>query len=170
MVVTLVRVAAGNQNVNGKEMKLKKIRIIGVAIVLLSLFASTLCFAAESPKEVVTRFCELDFEGHRLSSNTYTQIAPLIMYPEEPGWDRVLGIHEYEITSETIEGKTAKVTVRYEIAGVWPQNIEIKNEYRNDTFNLNQENGAWKISEYIPYPRVSSSLLCTKYKLCSPDS
>ena len=152
------------------NMNSKIIKISMVAMIVLTHFSTMQCFAAETPKEVVTRFCKLDFEGHRLSSASYSQIAPLVMYPDEPGWDTVLGVHKYEIVNQTIEGNAAKVTVRYEIDRSWPYEIEIVNKLRNGTFNLNQENGTWKISKCIGFPRVSSQYLCIKYKFCSTGS
>lgn len=137
---------------------------------MLTHFASMQCFAAETPKEVVARFCKLDFAGHRLSSASYPQIAPLVMYPEESGWDTVLGVSKYEIRNQTIEGKAAKVTVYYEIDRAWPLEMERINELSNATFNLKQENGTWKISECVGQPRVSSDYLCIKYKYCSTGS
>jgi len=148
-------------------MNSKIIKITMVAMIMLTNFACMQCFAAETPQEVVARFCQLDFEGHRLSSASYAKIAPLVMYLDEPGWDRVLGVYKYEIVNQTIEGNSAQVTVHYEIDRSWPQQIEIVNKFSNQTFNLKQENGIWKISKCIGLPRVSVDLLCIKYKFCS---
>ena len=139
-------------------------------MIVLIHFSTMQCFATETPKEVVARFCKLDFEGHRLSSASYPHIAPLVMYPEESGWDTVLGVSKYEIRNQTIEGNTAKVTVHYEIDRSWPLEMERINELSNATFNLKQENGTWKISKCVGQPRVSSDYLCIKYKYCSTGS
>jgi hypothetical protein len=141
-----------------------------IAVIIIVLFAATHSFAAETPKEVVAQFCKLDFEGHRLNPDTYMKIALLVMYPSEPRWATVLGVSRYEITDETIEGNTAKVTVYYEIDRSWPETIRETNMYKTEIIILNQENGKWKISKQIMFPRVSSKLLCTKYKFCLAGS
>ena len=134
------------------------------------LFTASLCFAGESPSEVVAHFCELDFKGHRLSSATYAPIEALIIYPAESGWDTVLGVRSYAIQSESIEGNTATVVVRYEIDRSWPDEIKDTSKYQVETFSLLQENDSWKLTKYIMLPRVSSELLCKQYKFCMPGS
>lgn len=86
-------------------------KIIAASIGVFALFSASQSLAADTPKEVVARFCQLDFEGHRLSSATYIPIESLIIYPAEPGWDAMLGVHSYEITDEKIEGNDAKIIV-----------------------------------------------------------
>lgn len=75
---------------------------------------------AETPKDVVAAFCQLDFERNRLSSDKYKSIKPLVAYPEEPGWDTAFGIQNYEIKEEIIDNSSAKVIVQYEIDRSWP--------------------------------------------------
>ena len=144
--------------------------IFAVPISILIIFAASQSYASETPSGVVAEFCKLDFEGHRLSSAAYEPIKPLIMYLAEPGWDIVLGVHSYELSSETIEGNIAKVIVHYEIDRSWPVDIGDISKYKTETFMLAQENGFWKISKYIQFPRVSSELLCSKYKYCTTGS
>jgi len=125
------------------------------------------CFAAAGgPGDVVSRFCELDFEGHRLSASGYESVKPLVSYPAEPGWDRVLGIRSDEVGEESIDGSSARVLVRYEIDRFWPDDLEDTGKYREETFTLSRE-GDWKINRPIPLPRVSTELLCREYDNCA---
>ena len=148
-------------------MHLFRTRIIVATFGILALLPAPRSLAADTPKEVVARFCQLDFEGHRLSSDTYSPIEPLIMYPAEPGWDTMLGVQSFKISGEKIEGNTAKVIVSYEIDRSWPEDVGDTSEYKSETFNLNRVNSTWRISEYVVYPRVSTDLLCSKYKFCT---
>jgi hypothetical protein len=109
----------------------------------------------------------MDFNGNRLASETYYEIAEIVSYPAEPGWDIAIGIHSYKIVSEKIEGNTAKVTVHYVIDRSWPSSFDNYKEYQEEVFLLNKVGGEWKISMFISYPRVSKSLLCLKYNYCS---
>ena len=49
----------------------------------------------KSPEEVVKVFCDLDANGKRLSSTTWSEMLPYIMWPDEPGWDTVILVTSY---------------------------------------------------------------------------
>lgn len=157
----------GPYNIRLATNKMKRLLFLFAAF---TLFSATLCFAGESPKEVVAQFCELDFKGHRLSSATYDPIEMLIMYPAEPGWDTVLGVHSYLIQGETIEGNTATVVVDYEIDRSWPDAIKDTSNYQVETFSLQHDKGSWKLTKYSMLPRVSAEFLCKQYKYCTQGS
>jgi hypothetical protein len=135
------------------------VAIIAVSLLLHISFA----IAADTPSEVVRKFCQLDYQGARLSSDGFIKIQPLIAYPEEPAWDLAIGIKGYKITNENIDGKKAEVVVEYEIDQIVPSDLGILD---TEVVELIQSNGVWKIERYVDYPRVSSAVLCTKYKKC----
>lgn len=137
---------------------------------IISIFSAPLCFAGGSPRDVVAQFCELDFNGYRLSSATYAPIEALIMYPAEPGWDTVLGIHSYEILRDSINGNSATVVVQYKIDRSWPDAIKDTSMYQVETFSLQQVEETWKLTKFIILPRVSSELLCKQYNFCGQGS
>jgi hypothetical protein len=149
---------------------MNKTIIFTAVIMIFTLFFSTEKAVAETPKEVVAAFCKLDFEGNRLSSEKYKNIKSLVSYPDEPGWDTVIGIHGYEIKKEKIENASAEITVEYEIDRQWPNNPSNKEKYKTETFHLKQENSKWKITKYIMFPRVSSKILCTEHGYCETGS
>ena len=145
-------------------MKSNIIKQVAVFAIIIPLLVATQTYAADTPKEVVAKFCKLDFEGNRIGD--YSKIEPLISYPAEPGWDVVLGISKYEIFNEKIDGDSAEVTVKYQIDRAWFEDFDEKKEHEIETFKLKQVDGVWRISEYIVYPRVSSKVLCSQRKLC----
>ena len=160
--------AAADAGVSDKNMKTNDLRAsISLTLVLSFLLAASIACAANTPKEVVEEFCRLDFEGARLSSETYGPIVELISYSAEPGWDIVIGITKYEIQKVHIKGNNADVRVRYHIYRSWPVLIEDIASYVEETFYLKRIRGSWKISKYIFYPRVSADLLCTRYGHCT---
>ena len=67
-------------------------KIKSTIILIILLIPIRFVFAADTPAEIVHKFCELDFAGARLSSDRYETITPLVAYTEEPGWDIVIGI------------------------------------------------------------------------------
>ena len=120
--------------------------------------------ADESPSEVVRKFCQLDYEGARLSSEAYSAILPLIAYPAEPGWDTAVGIKGYALKKEMINGDVAEVVVEYDIDQIWPEGDPPN---REETIKLVKYGHVWKIQEYILYPRVSTIVLCKEHAQCS---
>ena len=144
---------------------MKKITVI-FSILLIGISINT-CMAGDTPSEVVRKFCQFDFEGARLSSKTYSDIVPLISYPEEPGWDTVISITGYTIKKEKIFGNNAEVIVEYNIDQSWPAGVTIPNI---EVIKLAQYDGAWRIKEYVMYPRVSKDVLCKKFKRCKEKS
>lgn len=122
----------------------------------------------EKVRETVENFCRLDFEGARLSSNSWSKIRPLIAYEEELGWDTALGILAYQIDTISITGNKANVVVRYEIVKAYPSDFspsELK-DLKVVQFNLVKKNNNWLLSSYILYPRVSNDILCNKFNEC----
>lgn len=108
-------------------------------------------------RKVVEKFCKLDFEGARLSTDAYTPMLELISYPVEPGWDRVIGITGYTITSISVKGNDAEADVHYSIPGI--ENRPDLKEYEIENIKLQKIDGRWKITRYIQLPRPSTVLL-----------
>ena len=149
------------------RMRLKTATFIVVIMTTLTPFVA---LSADYPKEVVAEFCKLDFVGNRLSSATYKNISPLVMYPEEPGWDTVLDIRNHNVADEVVEGDFVKVSVLYEIDRMWPKDTRGKSDFKFETFILKNDGSNLKIAEFIMFPRVSSDVLCTKFDYCTDGS
>ena len=127
---------------------------------LLLCFASA-SLAGGSPSEIVQKYCQKDYEGVRLSSRTWQEIAPLIAWQHEQGWDAVTGISEYKIVSEEIDGDRAIVRVQFENqSGSLNENIDV---------TLNHESGEWKMAPPAYQPHVSQTLLCKKFNHCEEN-
>lgn len=148
-------------------MILKKIGYMKIKYPFLLIFFVLILACANSSKEekkirnIVEKFCNLDFEGSRLSSKTWSKIRPFIAYEEEPGWDAVIGIRSYNIHSILIDDRKANVTVKYDIIRAYPTNfesLELK-KYETTIINLINKQGEWLIKDYVPYPRVSDAKL-----------
>ena len=134
-----------------------------IAFVVVLYLPISMGIAAETPSDVVRKFCQLDYEGARLSSDTYKKIIPLVAYPEEPGWDIVIGIRSYEIKNEHIQGNKAEVIVKYDIDRSWPPGIRPNNR---EVVKLVKLDGIWRIEEYVTSLRVSVEILCKEFNRC----
>lgn len=117
-----------------------------------------------SPESVVSKYCQLDFEGARLSSSTWVKSSHLITWEEEPGWDLVVPIKNFKIIATSQKNSRAAVRVQYELEkeahGIKPDNlIYIQNIV---DFRLIKNGDTWKINGPKIYPHVSVEVLKKK--------
>ena len=155
--------AAHSAGVSFTKENVLKFEVIGFLLVFLSV--ST--YAQETPRDIVEKYCQYDFQGARLNSVEAQSYRLLVAYEEEPGWDTVIGVKGFEIGRVIVKDNVAVVEVNFEIDRAWPVQIEQISEYSTVKVELSLENGSWKISKYIPFPRVSSEALCKKWGFCA---
>ena len=119
---------------------------------------------SSTPEEVVLKYCQLDFEGARLSSSTWSKVSSLISWEEEPGWDAVVPIKNFKVISISLEENQASVKVQYELVkevhGVNPDQLTYTQNIVD--FQLIKLEGSWKIDSPKIYPHVSAEVLQKK--------
>jgi len=125
-----------------------------------------------SPESIVKEYCQKDFDGARTSSQTYSQVDHLYLWPEEPGWDTVTIVKSYRIVSSQMRGNHAVVTVEYQTLGDiggsefledhTSTKVAFKLElgskewtWKNDEPVLEVSNLAWRITYPIMQPHIS---------------
>ena len=134
---------------------------------ILLISAPLFSFAGGSPKDVVEKYCEYDFNGARLISSGASNYRHLIDYEEEPGWDSVISVMGYKVGDEKISGNTAIVIVNYDIIQAFPAPLVNISQYQTVEVELLLQEGNWKVSKYIDYPRVGNELLCDNWGFCA---
>jgi hypothetical protein len=88
-----------------------------LALVLSALLAVAAPARALNPMDAVHAFCRADGRGERLLARTWINVAPLIRWGLEPGWDRVVLIESYEVAEPRYHDNAhAEVTVTYYVA------------------------------------------------------
>jgi hypothetical protein len=114
----------------------------------------------------VRRFCLLDFEGARLSSDTWPEVEPLVAWETAPDADPVILVSGFEVGEVRGAGEEAEVTVRYAVLGSmgvpWkaPAAVAVDEEGGETvTFRLVRESGVWKVAEPAPPPHSSPEAL-----------
>ncbi len=137
--------------------KIKHIRLFYVVV----LFASGVCCSAESvphPRDIVEKYCRFDFEGARLTSETWAQGASLVTWEEEPGWDTIVVVSDFEVVSVKRETNTALVTVNFfvRVRLETAERFVQKNRTETVTFQLRQTDKDWKIESPLIAPHVSA--------------
>ena len=149
-----------------------------IATALLTVISCNPSFSQQAdqnrgPSYVVERFCQLDFNGVRLSSATRGPIDSLLAeeYGFEPGWDAVLVINGYHITRVESVGDSASVHVKYDLLGkniigrIWIEadssfhSPETWERMREVDFYLRRTDQGWKITGPVIPPHVSLKIV-----------
>lgn len=103
--------------------------------------------------ETVKAFCDLDGEGARLTSATWSQVLPYIAWTEEAGWDRTVVIAGYRIGSIINRSENlSMVTVEYEVAGNLSQDYLPAKKNETVVFTVQKTSEGWKIKspDFMP--------------------
>ncbi|MDH4162406.1 MAG: hypothetical protein OEW15_06915 [Nitrospirota bacterium] len=99
-------------------------------------------------QETVRAFCDLDADGVRLKSETWSRILPYIAWTEEAGWDRTAVIEGYRIVkSDNTSEKLELVTVEYQIAGNLSQDYMPAKQMETVIFTVQKTGDGWKIKD-----------------------
>lgn len=127
--------------------------------VLVYMISFATCAFGSLVSDVVNRYCKLDSEGFRLSSDNYDEIRNLMAWEkdqDEPGWDCFKIISDYKMINVRSTNETATVTVQYGIIGtLCGTELDRKSYLDIVDFKLITTDNTWKIREYVPYPRIS---------------
>ncbi len=109
------------------------------------------------PAEVVKKYCQLDFGGVRLSGATWRQVAPLIAWEDEPGWDTAVVVSGFHISSSRQIGDRATVAVIYQVQGIVAGEGPFVAKRKPETveFQLSRVQNGWKIAKPVIPPHVS---------------
>jgi hypothetical protein len=118
-------------------------------------------FASDSPEKIVENYCQHDFEGSRLSGKTWREIANLITWQDEPGWDIITVISSFAIIDSKQGENEADVIVEYSPSmNIQPgEQYEILTDPKRIDFHLQNVNGIWKISSPMIMPHVSEEVV-----------
>lgn len=113
--------------------------------------------AAEmNPEEVVKQYYIADFNGVRLSGNTYAAITPLVSWKNEPGWDYAFIVDKIKINKIDRQiSKDTIIEVKYHVIGIIGEELAEYDFYEVIDFSLSNKGKQWKINAPIPPPHIS---------------
>jgi hypothetical protein len=101
-----------------------------------------------TPEETVKAYLDLDGQGKRLTSKTWSKVLPYISWQEEAGWDRVTVITGYVITkTEVKKNMSALVTVRFDVLGSLSSDYHPSKSLENVVFTVQKTDAGWKITD-----------------------
>jgi|GEM_PF-2907644 len=113
-----------------------------------------------TPAETVQRYCQLDFSGARLSSDSPNSkaIAALATWQVEPGWDTAVNVKSFEIVNHGGSAESESVDVRYDKIGQLQgeSGLEINKATETITFHLISGTDGWQITKPQIPPHISA--------------
>jgi hypothetical protein len=141
------------------EVTMKRIACIGLTVLLaVMLVAFSGCKRAQDVKaprntlataeETVKAYCDLDGQGTRLTSETWSKVLPYIAWTEEAGWDRTIVIADYRIAKTQKQSESAvTVSVEYHVLGVLSGDYTPSRRTETIKFQVKKTRDGWKITE-----------------------
>jgi len=101
-----------------------------------------------TPEETVKAYCDLDAQGVRLTSTTWSKVLPYISWSEEAGFDRAVVISGFSIGKVQKKGdKESTVTVEYQVRGAVSGVYVPGKKTESVQFKVVKTGRGWKISE-----------------------
>ncbi len=145
----------------------KRIRNLTLTHVIVALTLLPGCVTPSepglSPREVVQRFCELDFDGARLSSDTYGRIKTLVTWRKQTDMDPVYVISTFTVGDPVMVGDVVEVPVHYDIVRrmsvPWKPAADDVTDPSSVTFRLVRKGEGWVIDSPMLTPRSSAEAL-----------
>lgn len=106
-------------------------------------------------RELVSRYCRLDYSGARLIPSDWPKLQPTVAWPSNPDYSLIMITSRFDVESEPIlqRGKYL-VTVhyrllgKYDVAGGYIR--ESASRVQDVQFVVSEVNGEWRITEVEP--------------------
>jgi hypothetical protein len=112
-------------------------------------------------RELVGRYCRLDYSGARLNASDWPKLQPLVAWRTNPDYPLFMLTSRFDLDSEAVpeHGKYV-VTVHYRLLGKYDMTAgysqESANQIEDVEFVVAETNGDWRITEVNPsYPHPS---------------
>ncbi|MGC2112142.1 MAG: hypothetical protein WA655_21670 [Candidatus Korobacteraceae bacterium] len=117
-------------------------------------------------RELVSKYCRLDYDGARLNPQSWSKIQPLVWWKTSPEYNKINVIARYTVDPGSSSGHTKyTVTVHYRLLGT----LDLANGYVPEPENTTQdvsyvvssENSDWRIADAentLPHPSRAAML------------
>jgi len=115
-------------------------------------------------RELVARYCRMDYAGARLNANDWPKLQPLVAWHENPDFPLFMVTSRFDVSAELDPGHSKYgVTVHYRVVGKYDMaegySQEPGNQVREAHFTVAETNGEWKITDIEPnFPYVSKAV------------
>jgi hypothetical protein len=116
-------------------------------------------------RELVSKYCRLDYEGARLDPQSWAKIQPLVWWRARPDYSQIDVISRYTVDSEPASnhGKYI-VAVHYRLLGIYDLTTgyvpEPEGTTQDVSFTVTTENTEWRIDDAEnTYPHPSRAVM-----------
>lgn len=112
-------------------------------------------------RELVAKYCRMDYAGARLDSADWVKLEPLVAWHANPDFSLFMPTSRFDVDTEPIlEHGKYQVMVHYRLLGRYDlsegYSQESANQIEDVQFTVSEVNGDWRISEANPgYPHPS---------------
>ena len=117
-------------------------------------------------REIVSKYCRLDYEGLRLDPQNWSKFQPLVWWTSAPEVSKINVIARYTVDPEPVEnhGKYS-VTVHYRLLGTFDPALgyirEPEGANQDVYYGVTQQNTEWRIADSdnnLPHPSRAAML------------
>lgn len=108
-----------------------------------------------SVRELVARYCRMDYAGARLNPADWPKLQPMVAWRQNPDFSLFMVASRFDVENELgfSHGKY-QISVRYRVTGKYDlsegYSAEDANTVRTSVFTVSEVNGEWRISEIVP--------------------
>jgi hypothetical protein len=103
-------------------------------------------------RNVVTSYCRMDYQGFRLTPDTWEKMKALTTWKHNPDWQGFTIVSQYDIASANEGLRSASVDIRYSVLGRFDPGIGYAADPHSETvnFRLQKADDQWKIEDQDP--------------------
>ncbi len=117
-------------------------------------------------RELVSRYCRLDYEGGRLDPKAWSKFQPLVWWSSMPEVTKVNVVARYTVDPEpSIDHNRASISVHYRVLGTFDPALgylrEPEGTNQDVYYSLTQQNTEWRIADAdntLPHPSRAAML------------
>jgi len=112
-------------------------------------------------RELVARYCRLDYAGARLNSTDWVKLQPLVAWQANPDYSLFMVTSRFDVDTDLVpEHGRYQVTVHYRLLGKYYMSEgysqESANQVEDVQYVVAEVNGDWRITDVEPnYPHPS---------------
>lgn len=126
-------------------------------------------------RELVSKYCRLDYEGARLDPNAWPKFKPLVWWTAAPQYSQIDVVARYVVDAEPASEKGRyTVSVHYRLLGTY----DLANGYvpeptgamQNVDFTVSSENNEWRVADAdnaLPHPSRAAMLKWLNQRIAS---
>jgi hypothetical protein len=120
---------------------------------------------AEEIRELVSKYCRVDYGGARLDPQTWTKVQPLVWWNKNPDYTQIDVISRYTVeTTPVLSNGRYSVTVHYRLLGRFETGIgytpEAAKSDENVDYTVTAVNDEWRINDADPnFPHPSRAAM-----------